>query len=118
MEPLTADEILAVLHSVERGEVTIENLGHGYSGDEECRLSNGWRFWIFNDCYEWDYIDRVETPDGRSVNLWAFMKKPEWRECRMPVGRERNSYLDAIENADGMTAIRVYKAPSANAWGW
>ena len=29
--------------------------------------SEGWKVTIFYDCGEWDYIDNVESPDGRKA---------------------------------------------------
>lgn len=69
---LTEQEVLDVLHAVERGEVTIpheeaKEAEEAYCGDCAYHLSNGWVFIIFNDCGEWDYITKVTAPDGRSL---------------------------------------------------
>ncbi|WP_049872254.1 DUF7693 family protein [Myxococcus hansupus] len=72
-EPLREQEVLDVLHAIERGEVTIpieqqDAASERYSGHVEFIGSNGWRFVIFDDCHEWDYIVEVTAPDGRSLD--------------------------------------------------
>lgn len=69
---LSEQEVLDVLHAIERGEVTIPEeqrkaAAEVYCGNVEFTCSNGWRFTIFNDCDEWDYIDEVTAPDGRMI---------------------------------------------------
>ncbi|MCP3101054.1 hypothetical protein LZ198_19445 [Myxococcus sp. K15C18031901] len=67
---LTEDEVLAVLEALERGDVTIPD-AQRRAVEEAPRVlmpylcSNGWCFLIFNDDFEWDYIERVTAPDGR-----------------------------------------------------
>jgi hypothetical protein len=36
-----------------------------YAGDVHYIDKDGWVYVVFNDCASWDYIDRVEPPDGR-----------------------------------------------------
>lgn len=71
---LTEQEVLDVLSSVERGEVTIpeherRDAAALYCGICVFHLSNGWEVAIFNDCDAWDYIEWVKTPDGREVDF-------------------------------------------------
>ena len=117
---LTADEVLAVLHAIERNEITITNDTHDYCSVETCRASNGWTFYVFNDCGEWDYVERVETDDGRCVDLWTSLDDPDWnRACDQPPSPERTAALDAIAARDGMEAIRAYEPPcGGKKWGW
>lgn len=72
-QEITTDELLAVLHAVERGDVTLEVDGatpaQVYAGDVYYKASNGWRLVVFNDCGEWDYLDSVIAPDGRSAEF-------------------------------------------------
>lgn len=68
--PELYDEIRATLAAVERGEVTVTlEKPIGYCGNEHFTLSNGWRIVVFNDCDEWDYIDCIHLPDGRTVEF-------------------------------------------------
>ena len=79
MNSLTEKEVIDVLLAIERGEVTIpkehrDEASAAYCGDVEFTCSNGWRFVIFNDCDEWDYIAQVTAPDGRSLvfdDIWG-----------------------------------------------
>ncbi|GHG81291.1 hypothetical protein [Comamonas sp. JC664] len=72
-EPLREQEVLDVLHAIERGEVTIpvgqqDAASERYLGNVEFICSNDWRFVIFDRCHEWRYIVEVTAPDGRSLN--------------------------------------------------
>jgi len=40
-----------------------------YAGNVPYVASNGWHIRIFNDCNEWDYVDHVETADGRLLDF-------------------------------------------------
>lgn len=88
---LTEAETLAVLQAIDRGEVTLNPedvaaASDNYCGVEHFRCSNGWEFWIFNDCDQWDYIELAQAPDGRNVefgflannwpSVYAFAPKP------------------------------------------
>lgn len=67
---LTEQEVLDVLHAVERDEVTllqadVARARAQYVGILRFQLSNGWILTVFNDCRAWDYLEEAETPDGR-----------------------------------------------------
>jgi hypothetical protein len=67
---ISDDEMLAALTEADEGRVSVETVDDDdwqaqYSGIMEFRLGNGWKLAVFNDCYEWDYIEWVESPDGR-----------------------------------------------------
>lgn len=69
---ISIDEIWNFLHSVEDGSVTLACAGERepqeiYSGKVAYSASNGWQIVIFNDCNEWDYIEEIETADGRRI---------------------------------------------------
>lgn len=71
----TPNEVLAVLHAIERGEITVTFLGIGPPKNTHCgnisyRASNGWTLVVFNDCDEWDYLDSVIMPDGVVTDFW------------------------------------------------
>lgn len=71
---LTEGDVLAVLHAVERGEVSVPEeqrqraRGPGF-GLTEYHLPNGWRFTVYVDADCWDYIEEVHTPEGRSLDF-------------------------------------------------
>lgn len=50
--------------------VNPEEWSEKYAGDVRFRLPNGWVVVVFNDCNDWDYVDSVEAPDGRSWSPW------------------------------------------------
>lgn len=65
-----AQDILDLLDAIERDEVMLTVVGgvapqDVYAGSVDYLISNGGRLSIFNDCNEWDYIERVTLPDGR-----------------------------------------------------
>ncbi len=70
MSTITADEILAVLHAIERGDVTVTKPKEPWCGNQPIPCSNGWTITVFADCYEWDYIAYVKAPDGREVYVY------------------------------------------------
>ena len=90
MTPTEEQEILKVLNSV--GVTLTAKPQHGesfsdfYCGNYTWRLSNGWRVTVFNDCDEWDYIDNIETSDGR---VWVY-----------PDGEEHGCSELSLEAAD------------------
>lgn len=66
--PITEQEVLDVLHAVERGEVTLdpEDVAHAraqYNGFPSFRLSNGWIVTVENDRREWNGIDSIKAPN-------------------------------------------------------
>lgn len=66
---LTALEAAGILYAVGMGFVKPKLIGDQnwrdtYAGDVEYEVA-GWKITIFNDCDSWDYISRVEAPDGR-----------------------------------------------------
>jgi hypothetical protein len=71
MKGIEAQELRELLEAIERGDVTLTtNRGPEkvYAGNVVYRASNGWTIQVFNDCGDWDYLDYVEAPDGRSVD--------------------------------------------------
>ena len=64
-------EIRELLTAIERGTVhltPIQEPQRMYAGVVEYAVDNGWRLAVFNDCNEWDYLEWIETPDGRRVD--------------------------------------------------
>ena len=69
---LSEQEIWQFLRGIEAGTVTL--VPHAepqavYAGNVVYRASNGWDIWVFNDCNEWDYIEAIDTADGRSIGF-------------------------------------------------
>lgn len=47
-----------------------------YSGWPSWTTADGWRVVVFNDCGDWDYIDSITAPDGRT---WDYPYQPDGR---------------------------------------
>lgn len=69
---LATKDVLDFLKQIETGEVQLSaevDPQDVYAGNVHYAASNGWKIVIFNDCNEWDYVDRVESSDGRAWNF-------------------------------------------------
>jgi len=90
---VTESEILSFLCSVESGDVILIPLQEPqnvFAGPVDYIASNGWNITIYNDCNEWDYIEHIQTADGRKCD-----------------------YDDIFE---AMPAVDSYQPPSEVAW--
>jgi hypothetical protein len=75
-------EIRELLTAIETGTVHLTPIREPqdiYAGIVEYVVDNGWRIAVFNDCNEWDYIEWVETPDGRRVDYDQLDEIPDLR---------------------------------------
>lgn len=73
-------ELMAFLVAVERGEVLLRperEPQYVYAGNVHYAASNGWHIIIFNDANEWDYIDFVQTADGRIAEFEEIDEMPQ-----------------------------------------
>ena len=69
---ITPEEIMEFLNDVESGKITLQTNQDPISewcGDVRYQASNGWEITVYNDCCEWDYIDNIETDDGRKLDM-------------------------------------------------
>src|SRR5687767_11739975 len=64
---ITEDEVMAVIARIERGDLTVRASCEWSVGapSVEFDTQDGWRFVVFNDSGQWDYIECVRAPDGR-----------------------------------------------------
>lgn len=72
MAGITEEELLEFLKAIEEGTIALqpESIPQDiYAGNVSYRASNGWQITIFNDCNDWDYVDHVIAPDGRSLRF-------------------------------------------------
>lgn len=71
MTATDAAEVLSVLRAI-GPEDPAELVGSGwrdtYAGNVTWTF-RGWTIVVFNDCMDWDYLDSVTAPDGRT---WDF----------------------------------------------
>ena len=69
MPSIAEDEVLEVIRRIEHGEVSVL-VDHEWEvawGPRAFTTSDGWRFVVFNDGGQWDYIEQVDSPDGRCL---------------------------------------------------
>lgn len=64
-------EVLDFLNGIDSGSVVLyasKEPQFVFSGTVAYKASNGWEIEIFNDANEWDYIERITTPNGISLS--------------------------------------------------
>jgi hypothetical protein len=69
---LSEAEVWTFLRAIERGDITLSSEEEPqliYAGNVRYAASNGWIITVFNDCNEWDYVDTIETTDGRTLDF-------------------------------------------------
>jgi hypothetical protein len=49
--------------------------------------ADGWTLCVFDDCYEWDYLEWAESPEGERMG-YSFGEGNPWRD-RVPESQER-----------------------------
>lgn len=88
--------ILKFLKDIDTGKVTLTSPlepQYVYAGHVPYQASNGWKVVLFNDCNEWDYIDRIVMPDGvvaygelreSKIGDWAPNEDTLWRIWGIP----------------------------------
>lgn len=67
---ITSQEAMQLLRDIETGAVTLTPLDDWwevFAGNVRYTTSNGWTIIVFNDCNDWDYVDTLTAPDGRSA---------------------------------------------------
>ncbi len=65
-------EALNFLKAIEDGLISLRSVQDPqeiYAGNVSYTASNGWLITIFNDANEWDYIDQIQSEDGRILNF-------------------------------------------------
>jgi len=75
-------EVMGYLLQIERGLVVLtpkEEPQEFYSGRLEYSGSDGSTFFLWNDCNEWDYIEELRLPDGRSLDFDELQELPRVR---------------------------------------
>lgn len=79
----TITDAVRLLFAIERGDIRIKAevpANDIYAGNVTYRTQDGWILTIFNDCGEFDYVDRVEAPDGTAWechdNEFFFQYRP------------------------------------------
>lgn len=67
MPSITEDEVMAVIDRIERGDLVVEpDCDWDVVWSPQIFMTaDGWKFVVFNDGGQWDYIEHVGSPDGR-----------------------------------------------------
>jgi hypothetical protein len=82
---MTPVEALALLNTLDAaGGITTRGPSWTdvYAGDVTFVAPSGHVVVVFNDCDDWDYIDRIEAPDG--TVLWEFVHDSHDEPPRAP----------------------------------
>jgi hypothetical protein len=82
-----AEAALRCLQDIEMGRVMLNDDDVRYAASTYCevvhyRASNGWEFWVFNDCDEWDYLEAV-MPPNTEISM-EYMDMPDWLQDWQP----------------------------------
>ena len=76
---VSENELMEFLRAIEAGTVVLRpehEPQEVYAGNVPYAASNGWRITIFNDANEWDYIDHIQTANGRIIELLDIEQMP------------------------------------------
>ena len=84
-ETLSEQDIWQFLRGIEAGAITLVPQTEPqavYAGNVVYRASNGWDIWVFNACNAWDYIEAIDTADGRSIGFNGLDALPSLADYR------------------------------------
>jgi hypothetical protein len=105
MAGISEAELLEFLRAIEEGSVSLRpecNPQDIYAGNVPYVAGNGWKIKIFNDCNEWDYIEAVTAPDGRSLDFDTI-------ENDMPLVREYSPSDDVAWRRYGIPGYCIFR---------
>lgn len=78
---LMETDILRVLRAIEAGEVRLTPDGRADPRQDLGRIgyttSTGWHLVVFNDAGNWDYLEEITAPDGRSAGFEEMDTMPQ-----------------------------------------
>ena len=99
---IQAEEIAEVFRQALRGEIAVKVEGDKSWSDVYCGnvefMFGDWRIVVFNDCWEFDYVDEVTAPDGRHAEF------DDWGLDADPIALLTMEELAAMENlVEGLT---------------
>jgi hypothetical protein len=105
MAAISEAELLEFLRAIEEGTVSLRpefDPQDIYAGNVPYAASNGWHIRVFNDCNEWDYVDFVTTPDGRSLDFDSI-------DNDMPLAREYSPSDDVAWRRYGIPGYCIFR---------
>lgn len=76
---ISEQDLLVFLDRIEQGDICLtpkQQPQDIYAGNVDYAADNGWEIRIFNDANEWDYIDGVMAPDGRTIGFDQIEQMP------------------------------------------
>lgn len=80
---ITQQEVLQFLKAIETGAVVLQpelDPQEVYAGNVPYAANNGWHITIFNDANEWDYVESIQTADGRVADFEDIDDMPAARQ--------------------------------------
>ena len=96
---VAATEVAEMLRAVARDELKVQVVNQTWneaeSGNVQFKVAD-WAIWVFNDCGDFDYIDRVIAPDGRVGefdNWWPNL--PEYGLSEADYEAMESAFLNA-----------------------
>ncbi|HWZ45054.1 MAG TPA: hypothetical protein VNW97_16385 [Candidatus Saccharimonadales bacterium] len=107
---ISEQELMEFLKAVEEGAISLRPEADPqdiYAGNVPYAASNGWQIAIFNDCNEWDYIDGVETSDGRRLRFDDI-------DGFMPIAREYVPEDDVAWRRYGIPGYCTFRCTSCS----
>jgi hypothetical protein len=80
MTAIQASEIAEVFRQALRGEIAVKIEGSEtwddvYCGNVSFKFGD-WRIEVFNDCWEFDYVENATAPDGRTAEFKQWEVDP------------------------------------------
>jgi len=111
MAAISEAELLEFLKSIEEGSVSLRpefDPQDIYAGNVPYAASNGWHIRVFNDCNEWDYVDSVSAPDGRSLDFDSI-------DNDMPLAREYSPSDDVAWRRYGIPGYCIFRCTGCSA---
>jgi hypothetical protein len=109
---LTALEASYLLFLVGVGAVVPRVVGDNwkdtYAGNVDYEVG-GWKVSVFNDCDCWDYIDRIEAPDGRwgEYSNWKPLATESGMEFDLPSEPDYILSLASASVSERMTSAFI-----------
>ncbi|MBB5414039.1 DUF7693 family protein [Paraburkholderia atlantica] len=111
---IPAEEVAEVFRRAIRGEIAVKLLGDEawndvFCGDVEFMFGD-WHITVFNDVLEFDYVDNVKAPDGRTAEYDDWFHSGAGDD---PVDLLAPSELSALEDLVDRLAPTPYGAKAA-----
>jgi hypothetical protein len=97
-------ELMTFLIAIEEGTIVLHperEPQYVYAGNVLYKANNGWSIIVFNDANEWDYIDYIQTVDGRTLEFGDIEQ--------MPTASQYSPNDDAAWNRYGIPGYCIFR---------